>query len=57
MGNKNRFWRWLANRMPKQLTYFCAMRVAAFATSGDWSDERVPELTAMTALDRWDRYK
>jgi len=39
--------------LPKQLVYWCAVRVAAKATTGIYSNQVVPDLTAMDALKRW----
>lgn len=49
-----KFWMWLAWRMPRQLTYWCAMRLLAQATQGQYSNQVVPELNAMDALKRWE---
>jgi hypothetical protein len=32
---------------------WCAIRVMAHATQGRWSNQVVPDLLAMDALDRW----
>ena len=52
----NKFFRWMAHIVPKRLAYFCAVRIFAFATSGKYDDDTlvVPDLSAMTALMRWD---
>ena len=43
----------LAWMLPKRLVYWCAMRMIAHATSGEYSNQEVPGLTAMTAIERW----
>jgi len=43
----------LAWILPARLVYWCALRVNAHATSGKYSNQVVPELTAMEALERW----
>jgi hypothetical protein len=40
-------------RLPRQLVYRAAIRVIAHATTGQWGQQIVPELTAMEALERW----
>lgn len=45
---------WLAWKLPKRLVYFCAVRLAANATQGKYSNQEVPALTAMDALKRWE---
>ncbi len=44
---------WLSGKLPRSLVYFCAIRVAAHATTGYYSSSVVPELPAMEALERW----
>ena len=39
--------------LPRKLAYWCAVRVMANATTGKFSSQVVPELTAMEALERW----
>ena len=49
-----KFWRWLADRLPRQLVYFAAIRLGAAATTGQYKTTVVPELTFMDAIERWD---
>jgi hypothetical protein len=51
----NRFWMWLAWRLPRRLIYWCAIRLISAATVGKHADTVVPELSAMDALARWDK--
>jgi hypothetical protein len=39
--------------LPKSLVYWCAIRLMAHATTGKYSNQVVPELLAMDALQRW----
>ena len=50
---KDKFFLWLAWKVPKKLVYFCAVRLIASATTGKYSNTVVPELTATDAVDRW----
>ena len=43
----------IAELLPKDVVYFCAIRVMANATTGKYSKQIVPNLKAMTALERW----
>lgn len=43
----------VANLMPRWLVYYCAIRLFAYATTGKYSTQLVPELTAADALKRW----
>ena len=45
---------WIAWKLPKRVVYWCAIRVTAHATTGDYSHQIVPDLTAMDAVQRWD---
>jgi hypothetical protein len=54
MGYSERFWLWLAHRLPRKLVMWCAVRVGAHATTGKHGSTIVPELSFMDALKRWD---
>lgn len=43
----------LAWAMPRRLVYWCALRLIAHATQGQYGNTVVPELGAMDALKRW----
>lgn len=40
--------------MPRKLVMWAFIRVVSHATTGKWSNQIVPELGAMEALERWD---
>jgi hypothetical protein len=46
---------WAVWKLPRGLVYQSAIRVIANATTGQWKNQIVPELTAMDALDRWEK--
>lgn len=48
-----RFWIWLAWRLPRVLVKWAAVRLMVNATVGEHSDQVVPELTCIDALKRW----
>lgn len=45
---------WFVSKLPRTLCSRVATRVIAHGTTGQWSNQIVPELTAMDALQRWD---
>ena len=49
-----KFLMWIAWRLPKRLVMWCAVRVHAHATTGEYSHQIVPELTALDAAKRWE---
>ncbi len=49
------FWPWLAQRMPRKLVYWCAIRLMAHATTGRYSTCCPDRVTILQALDRWNR--
>ena len=51
---KDKWWLFLARRCPRSLQYWCAILVGAHATQGEWSNQIVPDLKFMEALERWD---
>ena len=48
-----RLWIAVAWALPRDLVMWCAIRVMANATQGPYSDQVVPDLTAIDALKRW----
>lgn len=46
---------WVARRMPRWLVKWCTIRLGAHATQGRWSNQEVPALKFMDALERWDQ--
>lgn len=47
-------WQKIAWWMPHSLVYWCAIRLMVHATQGEYSNTVVPDLRAMTALQRWE---
>lgn len=43
----------IAWRLPRRLVYWCAIRLGAHATQGEYGHQIVPELKFMDALERW----
>lgn len=48
-----KFWLWLAYRLPRRLVYWAGIRLIANATNGEYKNQTVPDLAAMDALHRW----
>jgi len=46
-------WPTLAALLPRKLVYYASIRLMAHATTGKYSSQIVPDLTAMDALQRW----
>lgn len=44
----------IAWAVPRKLAYWCAVRVGAHATQGQYGNQVVPELMFMDALKRWE---
>lgn len=49
----DRLWMWLAWRLPRRLVMWCAYRIGAHATQGQYSNTEVPGLNFMEAMKRW----
>lgn len=45
----------LVSKLPKKLVYYCAIRVGVNATTGKYGSQVVPDLSFMTALERWEK--
>ena len=50
----DKFWHWMAFKLPHGLVKWATIRLIAHATQGRYSNQVVPELTAMDALKRWE---
>jgi len=48
-----KFWIWIAYKLPRNLVKWAAVRLMASATVGKHSSQIVPDLTALEALERW----
>lgn len=51
---KEKLWIWIAWRLPRSLVKWCAFRVGAHATQGQYETQIVPELSFMDAMQRWE---
>lgn len=40
-------------KLPKSIVYWCAIRLGANATQGNYSNQVVPDLNFVDALKRW----
>lgn len=50
---KEKIVQFIAWHLPRSVVYWCSIRLLAYATQGEYSDQVVPELYAMDALKRW----
>jgi len=49
-----KFMFWFVWKLPKQLVYFCAIRAAANATCGEYSNKTPDEVSIMDMLGAWE---
>lgn len=52
---ENKLIEWIVWKLPKKIIYWSSIRLIAHATTGKYSNQVVPELTAMDALGRWEK--
>lgn len=50
---KEKFQMWVAWKLPKWLVKWAAIRLMVHATTGTYSHTVTPELTCISALNRW----
>ena len=50
---RNTFYHWLARKLPTRLVYWCSIVTVAHATTGEYGNTVVPELSAMDAIGRY----
>ena len=48
-----RFLMFLVWKLPKVIVYWCFIRLSANASTGQYSNQVVPDLTVLDALKRW----
>lgn len=49
----DKLWLKVASKLPRRLVYWASIRLMTNATAGDYSQQDVPDLTAIDALKRW----
>lgn len=50
---KERVYIWISKHLPKELVYWCGIRVVFFGTTGKYSNQVIQELSVMKALERF----
>ncbi|HRF50824.1 MAG TPA: hypothetical protein PLC98_24560 [Anaerolineales bacterium] len=53
MSKLERFWRWLAWLLPRDLVMWCGLRMMTHATQGPWGNEHPGTISMMDMLGRW----
>jgi len=51
---EEKFYFWLAWKIPRKLAYYATVRLGAHATQGKYGSQIVSELTVLESMDRWD---
>jgi hypothetical protein len=46
--------RWVADRLPRRVVYFCGVRLWVHATKGKYNRENVGNTAVVDALERWE---
>ena len=46
--------RWIADRLPRRIVYFAAVRAWSNATTGQWSHLEATGITVAEMLERWE---
>ncbi len=50
----DKFYEWLAYKLPKRLVYFCGIRLMVHGTGRTYSTTTVSSVRAITLLRRWE---
>ncbi len=51
----DKFYTWIASKLPKKLVYFCTIRVWAHATTTPYDRTDPTQVRLMTVLKRWEK--
>lgn len=49
-----KLWVWIAWHLPRQLVLWCAVRLMAHATTGQYGSQEIGTVSILDALNRWD---
>jgi hypothetical protein len=53
----NKFYQWVADKLPKKLVYFCYIRFMAYVTTHGEGERMTPnEIGFSKAVDIWEKY-
>lgn len=55
MKRIDKFFLWLAYRLPARLAMWATVRVVCYGTTGKYENQVVPDLTVMDALSRYEK--
>jgi predicted AAA+ superfamily ATPase len=55
MSLKEKFYRWLSYKLPKELVYFASIRMWARATTGEYSSDDATTITMSDAIKAWEK--
>lgn len=50
----DKFYTWVAQKLPNKIVYFCAIRVWAYATTTPYDKTHPSQIRVITALKRWE---
>ena len=50
---RDRFWLWLAYRLPRRLVFFAGIRLGEHASGAHWPGENLRQLPYTEAIRRW----
>ena len=51
---KDKVWMWIAWHLPKELVKWCAIRLMAHATTGQYGQVNTTKTTIIESLQRWE---
>lgn len=52
---KEKLCMWIAKKLPDWLIYWSSARLVAFALTGKYEDTDIADLSAIEALERWEK--
>lgn len=50
-----KFYQWVANRLPRPIVYYAAIRLVAYVSTRQFRYRVVPSIGAMEAIQSWER--
>lgn len=52
---KDKFYSFLAMKLPKRLVYWCCIVVGAYATTGKYGDGNIDKIRYLTVIERYSK--
>lgn len=53
-GSVTKFYIWLASKLPKELVWYCGVRMGTHSSTGTYANKAYPEITFFEVMKDWE---